>query len=340
MRLDEGQKITKIGGQALIEGVMMRGTHTHAISIRKPDGVIETTLHPNSKLFEQKIFKLPFVRGMFALISSMVIGVRALTYSASFYAEPEGEGPGSSGSGRFEQWLDKRLGKHADDVLMAFSIIFAFVFAILLFGVLPTAIVGFLRPLVGSTLGLSAIEGIIKIAFFITYIVLIAQMNDIKRVFQYHGAEHKTIHCFEHEEPVIVANARKYTTLHPRCGTSFLFFVLTISILLFTLLTWDNLWMRIGMKILLLPVVAGISYEIIRLAGRSTHPFVKALSAPGLMMQKLTTRQPDDSQLEVAIAAFKAVLETESETETETAAETATEMATDERDASVEDPER
>ncbi|MGX8796395.1 DUF1385 domain-containing protein [Fusibacter sp. JL298sf-3] len=297
-------KPTSIGGQALIEGVMMRGKEKIAIAVRKPDGVIEIKEENPLRLEKNKLSKLPFIRGIFALIGSMIVGVRALTYSAEFYMEDEG-----AEKSKFEAFLYRVFGKRADDILLGFSIVFAFVFAMLLFGALPTGIVSFLKHYTDSRLLLSAVEGVVKIGVFLLYIAIIGQMKDVKRVFQYHGAEHKTIHCYESGQPVTVENARKFTTLHPRCGTSFIFFVLAISIILFTFLSWNSILMRIGMKILLFPLVAGISYEMIKLAGRSDNAVVKWLSKPGLMMQKLTTKEPDDAQLEVAIAAFLEVLD-------------------------------
>lgn len=297
-------KQTSIGGQALIEGVMMRGKETIAIAVRKPDGDITLKVDP-VKGSKAKILKLPLIRGVYALISSMIVGVKALTYSAEFFVE----GDEAEQKGKFETWLYAKFGKKADDIIMAFSMIFAVVFALLLFGAAPTALVGVLKTIVGNGMVLSAIEGVMKIVIFVLYILIISQMKDIKRVFQYHGAEHKTIHCYESGKDVTVENARTFTTLHPRCGTSFLFFVLMISIIIFTFISWDSVLMRVGTKLLMFPVVAGLSYEMIRIAGKSNHPVVKALSYPGLMLQKLTTKEPDDQQLEVAIAAFLKVLE-------------------------------
>ena len=297
-------KQTSIGGQALIEGVMMRGKEKIAIAVRKPDGEI-TVKVDDVKGSKLKLLKLPLIRGVYALISSMIVGVKALTYSAEFFVE----GDGTEEKGKFETWLYAKFGKRADDILMAFSMVFAIVFALLLFGAAPTALVGFLKKVIGSGIALSAIEGLMKIVIFVTYILVISQMKDIKRVFQYHGAEHKTIHCYESGKEVTVENAREFTTLHPRCGTSFIFFVLMISIIIFTFLSWESVLMRVATKLLLFPLVAGLSYEMIRLAGKSNNRVVKALSYPGLMMQKLTTKEPDDQQLEVAIVAFKRVLE-------------------------------
>ncbi|MDN5351657.1 MAG: hypothetical protein PWQ12_576 [Clostridiales bacterium] len=296
-----------IGGQALIEGVMMRGREKIAIAVRKPDGEIEMKVENVSPLEKIKIAKLPIIRGVVSLLASMIVGLRALTYSAEFYIEDDG----TEEKGKFETWLYEKFGKRADDILLGFSIVFALIFAMLLFGVLPTLIVSFMKRFIETGWILSAIEGAVKIGVFIIYIAVISKMPDIKRVFEYHGAEHKTIHCYESGEEVTVENARKFTTLHPRCGTSFIFFVLIISILLFTFISWDSVLMRVLIKVLLFPVVAGLSYEVIKIAGRSSHPIVRAISVPGLMMQKLTTKEPDDKQLEVAIAAFLCVLKEE-----------------------------
>ena len=312
MSENKSPKYTSIGGQALIEGVMMRGKDKIGIAIRKPDGEIDLKVESIKKKKGIKISKIPVIRGIFALVSSMVIGVRALTYSAEFFVE----GDGTEEKGKFETWLYAKLGKKADDVILALSILFAFVFAMLLFGAVPTALVSFLRGFIDNNMILSAIEGVMKIAVFIIYILAISKMKDIKRVFQYHGAEHKTIHCYESGQEVTVENARKFTTLHPRCGTSFIFFVLMISIIIFTFISWENVLTRLLTKLLLFPIVTGLSFEMIKLAGKSNHPIVKALSYPGLMMQKITTSEPDDRQLEVAIVAFKSVLDSDKPLET------------------------
>lgn len=294
-----------IGGQALIEGVMMRGKEKIAIAVRKPDGEIEVKMQKPLGIEKSVLSKIPLIRGLLALVGSMIVGVKALTYSAEFFMQEDG----SEEKGRFELWLEKKLGKYADDVFLAFSIVFAFAFAMLLFGALPTGIVGFLKNYMDNPWLLSAIEGVMKIVIFIAYIGIIGHMRDIKRVFQYHGAEHKTIHCYESGQEVTVENAKRFSTLHPRCGTSFLFFVLSISIVLFTFISWESVLMRMVIKFLLFPVVAGLSYEMIRFAGKSSHPVVRLLSKPGMMMQKLTTYEPDDQQLEVAIVAFLSVLD-------------------------------
>lgn len=303
------KKYTSIGGQALIEGVMMRGKASIAMSVRKPDGDIETKMDKVSHFFSHPFFKWPVLRGMVALINAMVIGIRALTYSAEFYPEDDVE------PSKFDEWVKKVFKDRADDVLIGVSMVFALVLALLLFAVLPAWLTGLLRNAVGQTLWLSLIEGGMKVVFFVTYIVLISRMKDIQRVFEYHGAEHKTIHCFEAGEVLTPENAMKYSRIHPRCGTSFLLFVMAISILMFSFVTWTSIVTRILWKLLLMPLVAGLAFEMIRLAGKSDHPLVKAISGPGLMMQRLTTREPDLDQLAVAIAAMEAVIEEEGGTQ-------------------------
>ncbi|GAU75727.1 DUF1385 domain-containing protein [Fusibacter sp. 3D3] len=302
---DKNVKYTSIGGQALIEGVMMRGKEDIAIAVRKQDGSIVVKMEKGSPIEKWKIARTPILRGVFNLVASMMVGIKALTYSAEFYAETDENYEQS----KFEKFMYSKLGKHADDIMMGFSILTAFAFALVLFGIVPTFSVGLLKGVISNQIILSAIEGVLKIVVFVAYIVIISQMKDIKRVFQYHGAEHKTIHCFESGEEVTVENARKFTTLHPRCGTSFIFLVLMISIILFTFIGWSNLMIRILTKIILLPLVAGLSYEFIKIAGKSQAGWVKVINQPGLWMQKLTTKEPDDQQLEVAIVAFKSVLE-------------------------------
>lgn len=297
------KKFTSIGGQALIEGVMMRGENEVAIAVRKSDGEI-VLKEEKAKGHFKRISKIPFLRGMFMLISSMLVGIKALTYSAEFFEEEEVEK-----KSKFDLWIEKVFKDKADDVIIGFSIVSALVMAVVFFTILPAYVIGALRSFGLHSVLLSGLEGVIKILFFVIYILAIRRMNEIKRVFQYHGAEHKSIHCYESKLPLTVENARKFTTLHPRCGTSFLVFVLLISILVFSFLSWEVLWLRVGMKILLLPVIAGISYEVIRLAGKSDHPIVKLISIPGLQMQKLTTLEPDDDQLEVALAALRNVVD-------------------------------
>lgn len=300
------QHMTSIGGSAVMEGVMMRGPKDIATAVRKPDGEIEVEKRPISSLVSKyHVNKVPIVRGVFAFFDSMICSVRALMWSASFF---DIEGEEEETPSKFEAWLTEKLGDKMKDAIIYFSVFLSLIFSIGLFFLLPNVVANFLRGFVTSNVLMTLIEGVIRIAIFLGYVLLVSQMEDIKRVFQYHGAEHKTIFCYEAGLPLTPENARSMPRLHPRCGTSFLVFVMIISIVLFSFISWDSLWVRLGLRLLLLPVVAGISYEIIRWAGRSQNNFVCIISKPGMWLQKITTREPDDSQLEVAIASMKSVL--------------------------------
>lgn len=283
----------------------MKGPHRMAIAVRKSDGSIEVVKKPCVPLSRRYgLLKLPIFRGVASFIDSLVTGMTSLTESAKMYGEGlEDEYKPSS----FERFLSDKTGMSADDIAIITAVIVAVGLAVLLFVLLPTYIAGLLQKAIPNAVALNMMEGVIRIAMFLVYMILITRMKDIQRVFEYHGAEHKVIHCFEHGDQLTVENARKYTTLHPRCGTSFLLIVLLLSIVLFSFLGWGNLLWRITGRLLLLPVVAGLSYELIRWAGSSDSMVIKIISYPGLMLQKLTTRQPDDEQLEVAIAAFNSV---------------------------------
>lgn len=276
-----------IGGQAVIEGVMMRGLTRTAIAVRTPRGIEVKTEENKSLSDKYKILKLPILRGILALIEMLILGIRSLSYSAYMAGEEE------------EQLTSKD---------MTLALLAALGMAILLFAVIPTLAARFIFSNIENPFVLNACEGLLRIAIFVIYIASISRMEDIKRVFQYHGAEHKTVHCYEHDEELTVENVRKYSTIHPRCGTSFIMVVMAVSILLFSFLGWPGLLQRIIMRILMMPVVAGISYEFIRLAGKSNSPIVTALNTPGLWLQRLTTREPDDAQIQVAIAAISRVL--------------------------------
>lgn len=225
-----GKKYSAVGGQALIEGIMMKGPESIAIAVRKQNGQIELKTEKPLKIEKTFLMKIPFVRGSIALISSMIVGIKALSYSAEFFAEAEEEYEAKG----FEKWLYEKMGDKAETVLVVFSMVFALAMAFLLFGVIPSFLIGTLRNVVNSQVLLSAFEGIVKISMFLAYVIIISRMKDVKRVFEYHGAEHKTIHCLESGEELTVENARKFTTLHPRCGTSFLLIVFVISIIMFT----------------------------------------------------------------------------------------------------------
>lgn len=296
--------IASIGGQALIEGVMMRGPNDVAIAVRKPDKEIELKKDELNTLgMRNKIFKLPFLRGVVGLIEALTIGTKALMYSAEFFIEEEEEQ-------REKQSLTEKIFKDkAGDVEMFFSMLISIVLAVGIFMVLPSFLTNFLKTKINTSIGLNLAEGLIRIIIFLIYIVAVSKLDDIKRVFEYHGAEHKTIHCYENEEELIVANVRKYPILHARCGTSFLFMVMIVSIFVLSFFGWPNPLQRVLIRILMFPVIAGISYEINRLIGRSSSKLAYALSYPGLMIQKLATvKEPDDEQIEVAIEALKAVL--------------------------------
>lgn len=302
--------ITSIGGQAVIEGVMMRGPKEIAVAVRKPDGEIEIDKKPIASIIQKhKFFKLPIVRGVVAFIESLVIGTKALMYSASFYDVEEEEDKAKKAVMTEEE---RNKQEEKDNRAMNFaiysSVVIALVFGICVFMLLPTFLVGFVKQHITSGVLATLLEGAVRIAIFLAYIALVSNMKDIRRVFEYHGAEHKTIFCYESGEELTVENARKFKRLHPRCGTSFLLIVMVVSIILFSFISWDNPWMRIVLRLALLPVVAGLSYEVIKLAGRNTGKVMRIVSAPGMWLQKLTTREPDDSQLEVAIASLKSVL--------------------------------
>lgn len=318
---------TSIGGQAVMEGVMMRGPHNVATAVRKPDGEIVIDDMKLGKIRTGRFVKLPIVRGCVNFIDSMIIGVKSLMFSAQFIdVDDEGE-PVEQEPSKFEMWLDKKLGSEkAMNIVIYISVIFSLALSIGMFILLPAFITGFLKSVIQSRVGLTLIEGIVRIAIFVLYLFLVSQMKDIKRVFMYHGAEHKSIFCYEKGLDLTVENVRVQSRLHPRCGTSFLLLVMIISILVYSVIPWDEAsfaaipvvgkalgampWVitRLILRLLLLPIVAGISYEIIKFAGRHDNAFTRAISKPGMLFQHITTNEPDDSQIEVAIAALKAVI--------------------------------
>lgn len=296
-------KKSSVGGQAVIEGVMMQSKKKRAIAVRKSDG--EIVIEKNkikSWINEKNISKIPFVRGSFVLIETMIEGMKSLNFSSEFFMEDEEED-------KFDQFLRKIFKDKANDVIIGFSMVLALVLSVGLFILLPTAIGGMFSKVISSNLALNLIEGLIRIGILFGYIVLISRNKDIERVYQYHGAEHKSIYCYENDLELTVENARQFTTLHPRCGTNFLFIVMLTSIVLFSFFGWPNPFVRIAMRIICIPIVAGISYEIIRFLGKYNNKFTKIIAYPGMMLQKFTTREPDDEQLEVALEALKAVLD-------------------------------
>ena len=295
----------RIGGQAVIEGVMMKNMDRYAVSVRKPDGKIETKVEECVSFAEKHpLFKLPILRGMVNFLESMVIGMQTLNYSASFYEDEE-----EQTEGKTEQFLEKLLGEKAEKVFMGIVLVFSLAISIGLFMILPYIASEAAGKLIHNEYGILLMEGVIRIAIFLGYIVLISQMEDIKRVFMYHGAEHKTINCLEAGVELTPENVDNYSRLHKRCGTSFIFIVMIISMVFFFFIRVDTIWLRIVLRLLFLPLVAGVSYEFIRLAGSSDHPLVQIFSKPGLALQKLTTKEPDHSMIEVAIASVEGVFD-------------------------------
>jgi len=295
---------TTIGGQALIEGIMMRGPSKIATVVRTKDGL--TSKVEELKLIKDKypVLGFPFIRGVINFVNSMSIGVRSIMYSAELLPEEEQES-----ESKFDKWLDKKLGsKEAEKVIITISVILGIGLSIGLFIILPTFLAGFLTNFVEHRILRNLIEGFMRITIFISYLWLATRMSMMKRVWAYHGAEHKAIYCYEKGLPLTLDNVREQSSLHPRCGTSFLFVVMFTSILVFSFTSWDNIWVRVGLRLALLPVVVAISYEVIRFAGRYDNILTRIISAPGKLLQKLTTREPDDDMIEVAIEAIKDVI--------------------------------
>ena len=295
----------RIGGQAVIEGVMMKNMDRYAVSVRKPNGKIETKVEECVSFAEKHpLFQLPVFRGMVNFLESMVIGMKTLNYSASFYEDEE-----EQTESRTEQLLEKILGEKAEKIIMGIVLVFSLAISIGLFMILPYIASEALGKLIRNEYMILFMEGIIRIAIFLGYIVLISRMEDIKRVFMYHGAEHKTINCLEAGVPLTPENVDNFSRLHKRCGTSFIFIVMIISMVFFFFIRVDTIWLRIVLRLLFLPLVAGVSYEFIRLAGSSDHPLVQIFSKPGLALQRLTTKEPDHSMIEVAIASVEGVFD-------------------------------
>jgi len=296
-------KKTSIGGQALIEGIMMKGPDRLATAVRKPDGEIIIRKSEIKPIFKNKFFKLPIIRGSFVLIDSLISGVKELMYSAEFYGEDYEEDA-------IDKFLKKVFKEKADTAIIYVSVILALLFSVGIFILGPSFLTNFLKNIVQNTFVLNLIEGVIRVGLFVLYVTLISKLSDIKRVFMYHGSEHKTIHCYEHKEELTVENVRKYSTLHPRCGTSFMVNVLLISIIVFSFFGWPNPVMRVVIRLATLPLIAGLSYELNKYVGRceSENIFTKIITYPGFLIQKITTSEPDDSMIEVAIAAMNEVI--------------------------------
>lgn len=297
-------KSSGIGGQAVLEGVMMKNKSKYAVAVRKPDGEIAVEQGVHKSIMEKcRFFKLPLIRGVVSFVESMVLGVKMLTSSAAYFDEEEAK------PGKFEQWLQKKFGEKADKFIMGFTVFVSIMMAVAIFMLLPLVIVSFIDEKIVPYEWKALIEGVLRVIIFLSYVVLISRMKDIRRVYMYHGAEHKTINCIEKGMAPTVENVRKCSKLHKRCGTSFLLFVMLISVIFFLVVRVDTLWLRFAVRILFVPVIAGISYEFIRLAGSSESKIIGVLSKPGLWLQGLTTKEPDDDMILVAVASVEAVFD-------------------------------
>ncbi len=295
-------KKQSVGGQALIEGVMMQSKDKRAMAVRKSDGEIVIKKNKiKSWINEKNIDKVPFIRGSFILIETMIEGVKSLNFSSDFFLDEEYDA--------FDRFMKKIFKDKANDVAIWFSIILSLILSLGLFILVPTFIGGGFSNIIKNNILLNLVEGLARISILFLYIVLVSKNKDIERVFQYHGAEHKSIYCYENDLELTVENARKFGRLHPRCGTNFLFIVMFTSIILFSFFGWPNPIVRIIIRIVFVPIVAGISYEIIKFLGKYNNKFTKIVAYPGMMLQKFTTKEPDDEQLEVALEALKAVIE-------------------------------
>lgn len=289
----------------MLEGIMMKNKEQYSVAVRKPDGEIEVYKNEHAGIAGSHAWaKFPLVRGVVNFIDSLVLGMETLTYSASFYDEEENEEPG-----KLERFLVKIFGEKAEKVVMGCTVAFSVIMAVGIFMILPYFISGLFEDYIVSNTLLAVLEGMIRLGLFTLYVVLISSMKDIRRVYMYHGAEHKCINCIERGRELNVKNVRKSSRYHARCGTSFMFIVMIISIIFFIFIRVESPVLRVLFRVLLIPVIAGVSYEFIRLAGRSDNPFVWFLSLPGKGMQKLTTKEPDDQMIEVAIAAVEAVFD-------------------------------
>ncbi len=296
-----------IGGQAVLEGIMMRNENKYSVAVRT-EGEINCQVGQRKDISEKTVFaRIPFVRGIFKLFDSMILGIRALTYSSQFLEEEEVE------PDKFESWLNRKFGERAEKIIIGFTIAISVILAIALFMILPLFIADIMERHISwvTKQRVPIIEGVLKVIIFVVYLMLTALLKDIKRTYMYHGAEHKCINCIETGKELNVDNVRSSSRFHKRCGTSFLFVIILISIIIFLLVRPENIFLRYAIRVLLVPVIAGLSYEFIRLAGTKDNLFVNILSKPGLLMQRITTREPSDDMIEVAIEATEAVFDWE-----------------------------
>ena len=305
MSRKRGHRSCGIGGQAVLEGVMMKNKDRYAITVRKPDGeLVVDTKEYQGIMHENKIKKMPFIRGIFNFVDSLILGSRILTYSANFLEDGEME------ETKADQLAKKVFKDKAESVINGITVVVSIILAIGIFMILPYFISSFFETFIRSKSMLAVFEGVLRLLIFLAYVVLISAMKDIKRVYMYHGAEHKCINCIERGKPFTVRNVMRSSRLHTRCGTSFMLFVMFVSIVLFMFIKVEHPVMRVGVRILLVPFIAGISYEIIRLAGNHSHNFlVKLISAPGMWLQTLTTKEPTEDMVEVAMKSVEAVFD-------------------------------
>lgn len=304
MKNSKCTRYSGIGGQAVLEGVMMKNKDDYAVAIRKPNGEIEVDVEVYPGIIhDSPLKKIPFIRGTFNFIDSLILGMKAINYSASFYEDEDAQ------ETKVDKALNKLSGGKAESILMGITTAISVALAVGIFMLLPYFLSSLLVQYVRNDSLLAIIEGVIRIAIFLVYVVAISMMKDIHRLYQYHGAEHKCINCIEKGRPLTAYNVMKSSRIHRRCGTSFMFFVIFVSIILFFFIRVDNMLYRVLLRVVLIPVIAGISYEIIRLAGRSDSLFVKIISAPGMLLQKLTTKEPDKDMVEVAIKSVEAVFD-------------------------------
>jgi len=299
------QVYSGIGGQAVIEGIMMKNKEDYSVAVRKPDGSIDVIQGEYLSLTDKyPFFRLPFLRGILSFYDSMALGMKCLSHSASFYEDDEGSEPG-----KLEQFLDKLFGEKVEQVLSVLVMVFSFAMALFIFVALPTILLSFVKKFLPIESALAFLEGLLRILIFVLYIKLISRAKDIRRTFEYHGAEHKCINCVEHGLDLTVDNVMASSKEHKRCGTSFIVYVMMISIFLFMFLRFDSLYLKILSRLLLIPVIAGISYEVLRLVGMVDNPVTRLLFIPGMWMQGLTTKEPERDEVEVAIAAVERVFD-------------------------------
>ncbi|MDL2236448.1 DUF1385 domain-containing protein [Christensenellaceae bacterium OttesenSCG-928-K19] len=310
-------KKTNIGGQGVLEGVMMRSPKVMAIAVRQEPGNIVTQKQDTQQLSQKyKILGVPIIRGVVNFVEMLIMGVKTITDAAKLYDPELDEEEEVS---KAEKFIAEKTGKQPMDVAIFFAVIIAIVLAVGMFFILPNLVTGWITPYINTPILKNLVDGLIRVIIFIVYMFAISSMKDIKRLFGYHGAEHKVINCYEHGKPLDVENAMACSRFHPRCGTSFMLIVMVISILLFSVLGWSEEWyLRILLRLAMLPIVAGVSYEVLKLLGNADNKFVDVLRAPGMALQRLSTREPDEGMVEVALVSFQIALNEKTEEEIDT----------------------